>query len=72
MIDTVEQASDGGAVYFALSDTGLLLYAPTGKHHQMVWVDRNGAETPVSSNRAPFRDSEYLAEWEVDRGRSER
>jgi eukaryotic-like serine/threonine-protein kinase len=56
MVDTVEQASDGGAVYFALSNTGLLLYAPTGKRHQMVWVDRNGAETPVSSTRAPFRN----------------
>jgi dipeptidyl aminopeptidase/acylaminoacyl peptidase len=55
MIDTVERAQDGGAVYFALSDTGLLLYAPTGQHHQMVWVDRNGADTPISSDRAPFR-----------------
>jgi Tol biopolymer transport system component len=55
MIDSVERASDGGAIYFAFSDTGLLLYAPTGQHHQIVWVDRNGAETPVSTNRAPFR-----------------
>jgi hypothetical protein len=30
----------------------LLLYAPTGQRHQIVWVDRNGAETPVSTNRA--------------------
>ena len=55
MIDSIERAQGGGAVYFALSDTGLLLYAPTGQHHQMVWVDRNGAETPISSDRAPFR-----------------
>jgi eukaryotic-like serine/threonine-protein kinase len=55
MIDTVERAPDGGAIYFALSNTGLLLYAPTGQQHQIVWVDRNGAETPISSNRAPFR-----------------
>ncbi len=55
IIDSVERASDGGAIYFAFSDTGLLLYVPTGQHHQMVWVDRNGAETPVSTNRAPFR-----------------
>ena len=33
----------------------MLLYAPTGQHHQMVWVDRNGAETPISSDRAAFR-----------------
>jgi serine/threonine protein kinase/Tol biopolymer transport system component len=55
MIDTVERASGGGAIYFALSHTGLLLYAPTGERHQIVWVDRNGAETPISSDRAAFR-----------------
>ena len=55
MIDNVERASGGGAIYFASSDTGLLLYAPTGQRHQIVWVDRNGAETPVSTNRAAFR-----------------
>jgi serine/threonine protein kinase len=55
MIDSVERAQGGGTIYFAFSDTGLLLYAPTGQHHQMVWVDRNGAETPISADRAPFR-----------------
>jgi Tol biopolymer transport system component len=55
LIDTVERAQDGGAIYFAFSDTGLLLYVPTGQHHQIVWVDRNGAETPISSDRAAFR-----------------
>ena len=55
MIDTVERASGGGAIYFAFSDTGLLIYAPTGERHQIVWVDRNGAETPISSDRAAFR-----------------
>ena len=55
MIDSVERAQAGGAIYFAISSTGLLLYAPTGQGHQMVWVDRNGAETPISSDRAPFR-----------------
>ncbi len=55
MIDTVERAQDGGAIYFALSDTGLLLYVPTGQRHQMVWVDRNGTDTPISPDRAAFR-----------------
>ncbi len=55
MIDTVERAQGAGAIYFAISDAGLLLYVPTGQHHQMVWVDRNGAETPISSDRAAFR-----------------
>jgi eukaryotic-like serine/threonine-protein kinase len=56
MVDNVERAPDGGAIYFALSNSGLLLYAPTGEHHQLVWVDRNGAETPISPNRAAFRN----------------
>jgi serine/threonine-protein kinase len=55
MIDNVERAQDGGAIYFALADAGLLLYAPTGEDHKIVWVDRNGSETPVSSDKAPFR-----------------
>jgi eukaryotic-like serine/threonine-protein kinase len=55
IIDSLERAQGGGAVYFAFSDTGLLLYVPTGQHHQMVLVDRNGAETPISPDRAPFR-----------------
>ena len=55
MIDTVERAPGAGAIYFALSNTGLLLYVPTGQRHEMVWVDRNGGETPISSDRAPFR-----------------
>jgi eukaryotic-like serine/threonine-protein kinase len=55
MIDTVERAQGGGAIYFALSDTGLLLYVPTGQRHQMVWVDRNGTDTPISPDRAAFR-----------------
>jgi len=55
MIDNVERAQDGGAIYFALSETGLLLYASTGEHHQIVWVDRNGAETPISSDQRAFR-----------------
>jgi Tol biopolymer transport system component len=55
MIDNVERAQDGGAIYFALSETGLLLYAPTGEHHQIVWVDRNGVETPISSDQRAFR-----------------
>src|SRR5262249_53110502 len=46
IVDSVERAEDGGAVYFVVSDIGSLLYVPTGEHHQMVWVDRNGDETP--------------------------
>jgi len=55
LVDSVERARNGGAVYFAVSRTGLLLYASSGDRHQLVWVDRNGAETPVSTDRAAFR-----------------
>jgi eukaryotic-like serine/threonine-protein kinase len=55
LADSVERARNGGAVYFAVSTTGLLLYASTGDRHQLAWVDRNGTATPISSDRAAFR-----------------
>ena len=55
MIDSVQQGRNGGAVYFAVSQTGLLLYSPTGDRHMLVWVDRNGTATPVSADREAFR-----------------
>jgi serine/threonine-protein kinase len=55
MIDGVERASQGGAVYFAVSDTGSLVYASRGDRHQLVWVERNGRETAASSDRTAFR-----------------
>jgi len=55
MIDGVERASLGGAVYFAVSNTGTLLYASRGDRHQLVWVERNGTEKPASPDRAAFR-----------------
>ena len=55
IIDSVERAMDGGAVYFAVSQTGLLVYASTGDRHQLVWVDQKGASTPISTERAAFR-----------------
>ena len=56
MVDSVERAMASGGVYFAVSRTGMLVYAPTGDRHQLVWVDRNGAETPVTSDRGAFRN----------------
>jgi eukaryotic-like serine/threonine-protein kinase len=55
IVDSVERAMDGGAVYFAVSQTGLLVYASTGDRHQLVWVDQRGASTPISNDRAAFR-----------------
>ena len=55
IVDSVERAMDGGAVYFAVSQTGLLVYASTGDRHQLVWVDQKGTSTPISNDRAAFR-----------------
>jgi serine/threonine protein kinase/Tol biopolymer transport system component len=55
LVDSVERGSGGGAVYFAVSRTGLLLYAVTGDRHQLVSVDRNGVAIPISTDRAAFR-----------------
>ena len=55
LVGSVERARNGGAVYFAVSRTGLLVYASSGDRHQLVWVDRNGVETRVSTDRAAFR-----------------
>jgi serine/threonine-protein kinase len=42
-------------VYYAVSDTGVLAYAPTGVRHRLVWVDRAGAVTPITTDREAFR-----------------
>jgi eukaryotic-like serine/threonine-protein kinase len=56
LVDSIERGRNGGAVYFAVSRTGLLVYASTGERHQLVWVDRSGTATPVSADRAAFRN----------------
>jgi Tol biopolymer transport system component len=59
LVDSVERGSGGGAVYFAVSRTGLLLYAVTGDRHQLVSVDRSGVATPISTDRAAFRGPRF-------------
>ncbi len=51
----VERAKNGGGVYFAVSQTGLLIYASTGNRHQLVWVDRKGNATPLLADKGPYR-----------------
>jgi serine/threonine-protein kinase len=43
--------TEGGAVHAAVSDAGLLAFVPvsTAFLRQLVWVDRNGVETPVGA-----------------------
>ena len=55
MIDGVERASQNGAAYFAVSRTGSLVYASRGDRHQLVWVERNGNESPASPDVTAFR-----------------
>lgn len=52
---SIERAMNGGGVYFAVSQTGLLVYAATGNQHQLAWVDPKGNATPVTPDRAPYR-----------------
>jgi hypothetical protein len=56
LISSVERAMSGGGVYFGVSQTGLLVYASTGNQHQLVWVDREGNETPASAEKGPYRE----------------
>jgi serine/threonine-protein kinase len=55
VVDSLERAQNGGAVYFAVSENGLLVYASTRDRHQLVWVDRAGAVTPITADREAFR-----------------
>jgi eukaryotic-like serine/threonine-protein kinase len=54
-VDSVERARNNGAVYFALSSTGVLAYAATGERHQLVWASRTGAITQIAADPAAFR-----------------
>ena len=55
LVSSIERALSGGGVYFAVSQTGLIVYAATGNQHQLVWVDPKGNATPVLPDRAPYR-----------------
>jgi eukaryotic-like serine/threonine-protein kinase len=55
IVDLVERGRNSGSVYFGVSRTGLLVYAPTGRQHRLVWVNRQGVETPLSAERGDFR-----------------
>ena len=56
LVDGVYRASSGSSVYFAVSMSGLLVYAPENQRRSLAWVDRAGRATPIGSDREPFRD----------------
>ena len=49
------RSSGSGASFFAVSSTGTLVYAPGGFQRSLVWVDRNGHETPVPIEPRGYR-----------------
>ena len=49
------RASGAGASFFAVSSTGTLVYTPGGFLRSLVWVDRNGHETPLPVERRGYR-----------------
>jgi serine/threonine-protein kinase len=56
VVDSVFRAMSGpGVGYFALSNTGMMVYAPENPRRQLVWVDRGGRATAIGSDRQAFR-----------------
>jgi eukaryotic-like serine/threonine-protein kinase len=55
IVDSVYRSADGGPLYFAVSKTGVLVYAPEDPRRRLVWVDRDGRVTPIGSDREAFR-----------------
>jgi eukaryotic-like serine/threonine-protein kinase len=50
VMDDVQREMSNGTVQFAVSSTGTLLYQPgVGLRSGLVWVDREGQQTPVDS-----------------------
>ena len=49
------RAPSGGAVYFAISGSGTLVFAPGGYGRTLVRVDRNGRRTRLVDDRRGFR-----------------
>ncbi len=55
VLSNIERARNGGAHYFAVSRSGTMVYAKTGNAHSLVWVDRRGNETPITTERQAYR-----------------
>lgn len=53
--EMVERGGGAGGIAFAVSRSGLLVFAPTGNDHQLVWATRQGVITPLNVNRAAYR-----------------
>ena len=54
--EPVERGAASGGIAFAAARTGLLVFAPTGDDHQLVWATRRGDITPLNVERAAYRE----------------
>jgi serine/threonine-protein kinase len=64
VIDSVYEAPGTGAVYFAISNSGLLAYSPETRERELVWVDRTGFATPIGVDAQAFRFASLSPEGE--------
>ena len=55
VLTDIERARNSGAHYFAVSPSGTMVYAKTGNVNSLVWVDRRGNETPITTERQAYR-----------------
>jgi serine/threonine-protein kinase len=55
VFDPVFVAPGAGAVHFAASETGLVVYGPEDRRRELVWVDRTGRETSLGFDADPLR-----------------
>jgi eukaryotic-like serine/threonine-protein kinase len=53
--ESVERGAGAGGVAFAVASSGLLVFAGTGTDHELVWVTRQGAVTPLPTDKAAYR-----------------
>lgn len=49
------RGSGSGSAFFAISSTGTLVYMPGGFQRSLVWVDRNGRESPLPVEPRGYR-----------------
>jgi hypothetical protein len=59
ILEGVVTSPTSGDAQFAVSDTGTLVYLAgpqAGVQRKLIWVDRQGRETPISKERAGFYD----------------
>ncbi len=54
--ESVERGAGAGGIAFAASSSGLLVFAGTGTDHELVWVTRQGAVTPLPTDKGAYRN----------------